>query len=81
VRSTSVGRPGAPDKATSRAGLHARKTYKATKNIGKLLKDAADTHARFAVIIENATEATLKNLESGTQDRMPISEIIAKAKF
>lgn len=60
------------------AGLHARKSYKATKNIGKLLKDAGDLSARFAVIIESGTEATLKNLESGTQDRVPISEIMTK---
>jgi histidyl-tRNA synthetase len=62
------------------AGLHARKSYKATKNIGKLLKDAGDLHSRYAVIIESATEATLKNLDTGTQDRMPIERVITTIK-
>lgn len=50
-----------------RAGLHARRSYKTTRNVGKLLKEAADTGARFAAIIENATVATLKNLGTGEQ--------------
>src|SRR5262249_21871131 len=37
-----------------RQGLHARRTSKSTKNIGKLLKDAAACRARFALILESA---------------------------
>ncbi len=49
------------------AGLHARHSYKATGNIGKLLKDAAACGARLAIIVESDTRATVKNLDSGAQ--------------
>lgn len=55
--------------------VHARHTYKATKNIGKLLQDASACHARFAAIIESAGEVTLKDLDKGTQQKMPIGEV------
>jgi hypothetical protein len=41
--------------------LHARYSYKVTKNIGKLLQDAAAQHARYAAILEGGERATLKN--------------------
>jgi histidyl-tRNA synthetase len=63
-----------------RAGLHARHSYKATKNIGKLLKEASDTHARHAGIIESRAEVTLKNLETGTQDTVPIAGLADRVK-
>lgn len=44
--------------------LHARHTYKTTKNVGKLLKEASDQHARAAVIIESGSHATVRNLET-----------------
>lgn len=53
------------------AGLHARHTYKTTKNVGKLLKEAADANARFAVIVENGQLATIKDLAGGVQDARP----------
>lgn len=56
--------------------LHARRSYKATKNIGKLLEDASKCHARFAAIIENGETCTLKNLDSGEQVKeVPLGEI------
>lgn len=48
-------------------GLHARHTYKATRNVGKLLKEAADSGARVAVILESAASATVKDLATGQQ--------------
>lgn len=51
------------------AQTHARRSYKTTKNVGKLLQDASKVNARFAVIIESATEATIKNLATGEQDQ------------
>ncbi len=59
------------------APLHVRHSYKATKNVGKLLKEAAQVGARFAVIVESASEATVKDLRTGEQwpDRVPIDEI------
>jgi len=56
------------------AGLHARHTYKATRNIGKLLKEAGDAHARVAVIIESPQQATLKDLGTGVQTPVPLAE-------
>lgn len=44
----------AEHKNITRPGLHALTSYKATKNIGKLLQDAASTGARFAVILAPA---------------------------
>lgn len=58
-----------------RRGLHARHTYKTTKNIGKLLQEASAASARFAVIIENAAEATLKNLDTTEQHRIPLADV------
>ena len=48
-----------------RAGLHVRMSYKITRIIGKLLKDAEKARARFAVIVGD--DLQLKNLETGEQ--------------
>ncbi|MBA4119367.1 MAG: hypothetical protein C0513_01495 [Isosphaera sp.] len=53
--------------ALRRAGLHARRSYKGTKNIGKLLKEASDAGARSAAIVESGSEATVKDLDTGAQ--------------
>ena len=58
--------------------LHARHSYKATRNIGKLLQEASGAHARFAAIVENAGEVTLKDLDSGKQARVPLAEVAAR---
>lgn len=47
--------------------LHARRSYKSTRNIGKLLKDAAGQSARVVVILEGDGSATLKDLDSGRE--------------
>lgn len=47
--------------------LHARRSYKATKNVGKLLADAGACHARFAAIIESPEKCTLKHMDTGEQ--------------
>jgi len=49
-----------------RQGIHARFSYKTTRNVGKLLKESAATKARFAVIVED-DGMQLKNLASGEQ--------------
>jgi len=60
------------------SGLHARHTYKTTRNIGKLLQDAAASKARVAVIIESAAIAQLKDLASGVQMAVPLGEVVAR---
>lgn len=57
---------------------HARHSYKSTRNVGKLLKEAAAQHARVAIIIENATTATLKPLDGGDQFQCPLAEVPIK---
>ncbi|MCC6660849.1 MAG: ATP phosphoribosyltransferase regulatory subunit [Phycisphaerales bacterium] len=60
------------------APLHARHSYKATKNIGKLLEDARKSAARFAAIVENAEECSLKNLDTGEQrERVKLADLAA----
>lgn len=59
--------------------LHVRHSYKATKNIGKLLQEAAAQHARFAAIIESAGEATLKNLDTREEFKgVPLDGLAAR---
>ncbi|MBY0308284.1 MAG: ATP phosphoribosyltransferase regulatory subunit, partial [Phycisphaerales bacterium] len=64
--------------ALRRKGMHARRSYKTTKNIGKLLQDAAACNARFAVIIESPTEVTLKNMDDNTQEKGPADELLKR---
>ena len=62
-----------------RAGLHTRRSYRSTKNVGKLLGEAAKSGARSAVIIGRefeAGEVTIKDLESGEQQTVPRSEVL-----
>lgn len=63
-------------------GLHARRSYKTTKNFGKLLQEAAKSNARFAVIIESATEASIKDLATNQQDqsRKPLTDLAAELR-
>ena len=61
-----------------RQGLHARASWKATKNVGKLLGDAAKARARFAVILgaELAQGAVaLKDLDGGSQELVPLAQV------
>jgi histidyl-tRNA synthetase len=61
-----------------RAGLHVRFSYKTTRNVGKLLKDATTQRARFAIILDDGVEegqAQMKNLETGDQIVTPLVDI------
>ncbi|MEM9914051.1 MAG: histidine--tRNA ligase [Planctomycetota bacterium] len=57
-----------------RVGLHARMSYKTTRNVGKLLKDAEKSRARFAVLVGDAVE--IKNLETGEQTPVEPSSMV-----
>ena len=64
-------------------GLHARASYKTTKNIGKLLKEANDCRARFAVLLEldggivgPQSLVSVKNMETGEQQDVAIGQLI-----
>jgi len=58
-----------------RVGFRARHTYKATRNMGKLLKEADKSGATVAVIIESETQATIKALATGEQDRAELKSL------
>jgi histidyl-tRNA synthetase len=51
-----------------RAGLHARMSYKTTRNVGKLLKEATGSGARFAVLVGEDME--VKDMDTGEQTKM-----------
>ncbi len=56
-----------------REGLHARRSYKTTRNVGKLLKEASQQHARLAIIIESADQATIRNLDAADQQSVQLT--------
>ena len=58
------------------AGLHARHTSKATRNVGKLLKEAGDCRARHAVIIETGQSCTIKDMGTGEQRQLPLDQAL-----
>lgn len=79
---------GASDSAYNRAvgvvgllrqnGIHARFSYKQTRNLGKLLKEAASSGSRYALILDDHTapdNGTLKNMETGAQREIALSEV------
>ncbi len=63
-----------------RAGLHARRTYKTTKNVGKLIGEAVKARARFALIVESAAAGQLKNLETQAQEPVQLADVAARVK-
>lgn len=59
-----------------RAGMHARKSYKTTRNVGKLLKEASSQRARFAAFVEPSPDGAsfrvqVKDLQGGAQESLP----------
>jgi histidyl-tRNA synthetase len=61
-------------------GLHARRSGKATKNVGKLLQEASLVNARFAIILENGTTCTVKDMTSGRQEPMDIVHVVVRLR-
>lgn len=58
--------------------IHTRYSYKATRNIGKLLKDAVNARSRFVLILGDDVangEAELKNLETGEQEKIKLADV------
>jgi histidyl-tRNA synthetase len=63
------------------AGLHARMSYKSTRNVGKLMKDATGMRARYAVIVGDDTGTVeLKDLDTGEQAQLTLAEVLARVK-
>ncbi|MCE9589780.1 MAG: histidine--tRNA ligase [Planctomycetes bacterium] len=62
-----------------RAGLHTRFSYKASRSVGKLIKEASASRARFAVILDDHSahgRVSLKNLDSGEQHVVSVEELL-----
>jgi histidyl-tRNA synthetase len=61
------------------AGIHARRSYKATTKVRKWLEEAGKARARFAVILDADRPDTcaVKDLDSGTQTDVPDTELVA----
>lgn len=60
------------------AGLHVRQSYKATRNVGKLLGDASKSRAHWAIIVgDGALEGAVevKNLSTGEQRTIPLADV------
>lgn len=55
--------------------LHARRSYRATRNVGKLLKDAAQQCARYAYIVEGPDHGRLRKLATGQETRVSREEV------
>jgi len=69
-------------KAIIRPGLHALTSYKATRNIGKLLQDASASGARFALILAPAELARgvvkLKDLATRQEGEVPTGLVVER---
>ncbi len=66
--------------ALRQAGLHARFSYKTTRNLGKLMKDADGAKARFTLVLDDKLQddvATIKNMATGQQSEIKLSDIKA----
>lgn len=63
------------------AGLHARFSYKSTRHLGKLLKDAVAVQARYAVILDDQVQqgvVSVKDLASGQQTPLGLDELTSR---
>lgn len=61
------------------AGLHTRMNYKATRKVGKLLKDAENCGAKYAVILDDEAgngQASVKSLTTGDQQAAAIDQLV-----
>ncbi|MBT4531025.1 MAG: histidine--tRNA ligase [Phycisphaerae bacterium] len=61
-------------------GIHARRSYKTTRNVGKLLTEAGKTNTRFTVILGQELEqgcVVVKNMESGDQVELPREQLLS----
>jgi histidyl-tRNA synthetase len=64
-----------------RGGLHVRHSNRTTRNVGKLLGEAARARARFAVILGAGLaegRVDLKDLESGEQAPVAIDAVLGR---
>jgi len=64
-----------------RAGLHVRFSYKESRKMARLMKEASASGARWTVILDDAAEkqsVNLKNMDSGEQSKVEFSQLIKR---
>lgn len=64
-------------------GLHVRFSYKTTRNLGKLIKDANSCRARCAIIVDDEIQQgriSLKNLDTGEQQAVSMRDLPAQLR-
>jgi histidyl-tRNA synthetase len=79
VSDAAAGRVAGVVSQLRRAGLHTRMSYKTTRNLGKLMKDAQKARARQVVILDDAAadgRASVKDLDSGQQREVALRELV-----
>ncbi len=66
------------------AGLHARFSYKSTRNVGRLLKDAAASRARYAVIVGDGVMGKMlvdcKDMDNGDQQQVHLDDLAERIR-
>ncbi len=65
------------------AGLHARFSYKTTRNLGRLLKDASACQAHHAVILDDQMAqgvVAVKDMASGQQSNVPVGDLVGQLR-
>ncbi len=61
------------------AGLHVRMSYRATRNVGKLLTEASKSNTKFTVILGEELDdgkVVVKNMDSGDQTEVQQDELL-----
>ena len=61
-----------------RAGVHARLTYKTTRNVGKLMREAHQHGANYALVLDDEAadgKGQLKHLASGEQEAASLADL------
>jgi len=69
--------------ALRRGGLHARRSYKTTRNVGKLLADAGRCGAHSAIILDQGIgerQVILKDLEGGEQEVLDVDGLVDRIR-
>ena len=59
-------------------GLHARRSYKRTRNIGKLLKESGQHRSRYTIILGRELKdgiVIVKDMDAGQQHEVPLEEV------
>jgi histidyl-tRNA synthetase len=59
-----------------RAGRHVRRSYKTTRNVGRLMKEASASGAKLVLIFGDEIE--LKQLESGQAEKVSLDRLMSK---